>query len=93
MLSQSPVNDIKPMEKYRNVRQIGQGSFGSVLLVEDVDPGEDNERGYYVVKQVNTVNMTQVEQQKVLREVALLSDLIHPNIVMYKVEYYLRLSI
>ena len=81
------------MEKYRNVRQIGQGSFGSVLLVEDVDPGEDNERGYYVVKQVNTVNMTQVEQQKVLREVALLSDLIHPNIVMYKVEYYLRLSI
>ena len=81
------------MEKYRNVRQIGQGSFGSVLLVEDVDPGEDNDRGYYVVKQVNTVNMTQVEQQKVLREVALLSDLIHPNIVMYKVEYYLRLSI
>ena len=81
------------MEKYRNVRQIGQGSFGSVLLVEDVDPGEDNERGYYVVKQVNTVNMTQVEQQKVLREVALLSDLIHPNIVMYKVEYYLRFSI
>ena len=93
MLSQSPVNDIKPMEKYRNVRQIGQGSFGSVLLVKDVDLGEDNERGYYVVKQVNTVNMTQVEQQKVLREVALLSDLIHPNIVMYKVEYYLRLSI
>ena len=81
------------MEKYRNVRQIGQGSFGSVLLVKDVDLGEDNERGYYVVKQVNTVNMTQVEQQKVLREVALLSDLIHPNIVMYKVEYYLRLSI
>ena len=81
------------MEKYRNVRQIGQGSFGSVLLVEDVDPDEDNDRGYYVVKQVNTVNMTQVEQQKVLREVALLSDLIHPNIVMYKVEYYLRFSI
>ena len=80
------------MEKYRNVRQIGQGSFGSVLLVKDVDLGEDNERGY-VVKQVNTVNMTQVEQQTVLREVALLSDLIHPNIVMYKVEYYLRLSI
>ena len=74
------------MEKYRNIRQIGQGSFGSVLLVEELTPN-DEVKNYYVVKQVNTANMTQVEQQKVLREVALLSDLTHPNIVMYKVEF------
>ena len=73
------------MEKYRNIKQIGQGSFGSVLLVEELNPN-DIDNNYYVVKQVNTVNMTQVEQQKVLREVALLSDLMHPNIVMYKVK-------
>ena len=73
------------MEKYRNIKQIGQGSFGLVLLVEELNPN-DIDNNYYVVKQVNTVNMTQVEQQKVLREVALLSDLMHPNIVMYKVK-------
>ena len=68
------------MESYRIVRQIGKGSFGRVLLVE-----EENSRSNFVIKQVNTANMTQGEQQKVLREVALLSDLDHPSIVYYKV--------
>ena len=68
------------MDSYRHIRQIGKGSFGRVLLVE-----EEYSRTQYVIKQVNTANMTQLEQQKVLREVALLSDLDHPSIVFYRV--------
>ena len=67
------------MEKYGKLRQIGQGSFGQVFLVE-----EKTTRNKYVMKVVNTVRMTVEEQQKVMREVLLLSDLKHPNIVSYK---------
>ena len=67
------------MEKYRKIRQIGQGAFGSVILVEEKRTGDK-----YVIKVVNTARMTVVEQQKVLREVSLLADMEHPNIVQYK---------
>ena len=48
------------MEKYQRLHQIGQGSFGAVYLVRQVDTGEK-----LVVKQVNTAKITQSELQKV----------------------------
>ena len=47
------------MENYTIVEQIGKGSFGRVLLVEEAGSGARS-----VIKQVNTTNMTQTEQQK-----------------------------
>ena len=47
------------MENYTTVEQIGKGSFGRVLLVEEAGSGARS-----VIKQVNTTNMTQTEQQK-----------------------------
>ena len=67
------------MEKYKKIKQIGQGSFGSVFLVEEKGTG-----GRCVVKQVDTARMTVAEQQKVLREVSLLADMKHNNIVQYR---------
>ena len=48
------------MEKYQRLHQIGQGSFGSVFLVREVESGER-----LVMKLVNTANIAQSEQQKV----------------------------
>ena len=47
-------------EEYTVIRQIGKGAFGKVLLVET---GGTREK--YVIKQVNTANMTQSETDKV----------------------------
>ena len=47
-------------EEYTVIRQIGKGAFGRVLLVETGDTREK-----YVIKQVNTANMTQHETDKV----------------------------
>ena len=47
-------------EEYRVIRQIGKGAFGRVLLVETGDLREK-----FVIKQVNTANMTQNERDKV----------------------------
>ena len=67
------------MEKYRKIRQIGQGAAGAVFLVDEKKTGDK-----YVIKVINMARMTVVEQQKVLREVSLLADMEHPNIVQYK---------
>ena len=67
------------MEKYRKIRQIGQGAAGSVFLVEERKTGDK-----YVIKIINMTRMTVVEQQKVMREVSLLADMEHPNIVQYR---------
>ena len=48
------------MEKYQRLHQIGQGSFGAVFLVREVETGER-----LVMKLVNTANIAQSEQQKV----------------------------
>ena len=47
-------------EEYTVIRQIGKGAFGRVLLVETGDTREK-----FVIKQVNTANMTQHETDKV----------------------------
>ena len=67
------------MESYRKIRQIGQGAAGAVFLVEEKKTGDK-----YVIKIVNMARMTVEEQQKVLREVSLLADMEHPNIVQYR---------
>ena len=67
------------MEKYRVLRQIGEGSFGNVFLV-----AERRTEGKFVLKQINICKINRQERQTALREICVLSTMDHPNIVRYK---------
>ena len=66
------------MENYEIRRKIGQGSFGSVHVAV-----ERHTRATRVVKEVRTARLSDRERCDVQREVQLLSQLVHPNIVEY----------
>ena len=67
------------MERYRTIRAIGEGSFGKVALVQE----RKGRARRLVMKQVEVKSLAVGEQEKVMREVKLLSELQHPNIVQY----------
>ena len=82
------------MEKYKKVREIGQGSYGRVALVQE----KKGKGRKLVLKEVEIKRMAEGEQEKVttkgnqsvvfllnkvMREVRLLSELDHPHVVQY----------
>ncbi|KAG1670063.1 Serine/threonine-protein kinase Nek1 [Nymphon striatum] len=67
------------MDKYKRVKVIGQGSFGRALLVRSV-----NNNGLLVMKEVNIARMTVKECDEARKEVEVLSQMHHPNIVCYR---------
>ncbi|XP_016526249.1 serine/threonine-protein kinase Nek1 isoform X7 [Poecilia formosa] len=67
------------MEKYEKVKQIGEGSFGKAILVKSKDDGRQ-----YVIKEIGISGMSRKERQESRREVAVLANMSHPNIVQYK---------
>lgn len=66
------------MDKYIQVKKIGEGSFGKALLVKRKEDGKQ-----CVVKQVSISKMSPKEKEESRKEVQLLSKLKHPNIVTY----------
>ncbi|CAM4548829.1 unnamed protein product [Lepidochelys olivacea] len=67
------------MEKYIKVQKIGEGSFGKAILVK----AKENSR-QYVVKEINISKMSNKEREESRREVAVLANMKHPNIVLYR---------
>ncbi|XP_030047421.1 serine/threonine-protein kinase Nek1 isoform X2 [Microcaecilia unicolor] len=67
------------MEKYAKVNKIGEGSFGKAILVRSKEDGKQ-----YVVKEINISRMSKKERQESRKEVAVLANMKHPNIVQYK---------
>ncbi|XP_076770289.1 serine/threonine-protein kinase Nek1 isoform X4 [Arvicanthis niloticus] len=67
------------MEKYVRLQKIGEGSFGKAVLVKSTDDGR-----HYVIKEINISRMSDKERQESRREVAVLANMKHPNIVQYK---------
>ena len=67
------------MNSYSKVRQIGEGSFGKVHLVQDRLTGLK-----YVMKAINTAKISPKEYNEARQEVAVLSTLRHANIVAYR---------
>nr|XP_033798097.1 serine/threonine-protein kinase Nek1 isoform X2 [Geotrypetes seraphini] len=67
------------MEKYAKVNKIGEGSFGKAILVRSKEDGK-----HYVVKEINISRMSNKERQESRKEVAVLANMKHPNIVQYK---------
>lgn len=65
------------MENYRELRCIGKGSFGEVWLVKD----KRDKRKYVVKRQEFHLPK---DQEQAAKEVGMLSNLRHPNIVGYR---------
>ncbi|XP_074397337.1 serine/threonine-protein kinase Nek1 isoform X11 [Zonotrichia albicollis] len=67
------------MDKYIKVRKIGEGSFGKAILVRAKENGQQ-----YVIKEINISKMSHKEREESRREVAVLANMKHPNIVLYR---------
>uniref|UniRef100_A0A3Q2DK20 non-specific serine/threonine protein kinase n=1 Tax=Cyprinodon variegatus TaxID=28743 RepID=A0A3Q2DK20_CYPVA len=68
------------MNDYEVIRQIGEGAFGKALLVRD--RRVDGEK-LCVVKQISLKKMSSKEKEASKKEVILLSQMNHPNIVSF----------
>ncbi|KAM8745722.1 serine/threonine-protein kinase Nek1 isoform 1-T2 [Acanthopagrus schlegelii] len=67
------------MDKYEKVKKIGEGSFGKAVLVKSKEDGHQ-----YVIKEIGISGMSSKERQESRKEVAVLANMSHPNIVQYK---------
>ncbi|XP_008050202.1 serine/threonine-protein kinase Nek1-like, partial [Carlito syrichta] len=66
------------MEKYVRLQKIGEGSFGKAVLVKSTEDGRQ-----YVIE-INISRMSSKEREESRREVAVLCNMKHPNIVQYR---------
>ncbi|KAI5167812.1 Serine/Threonine-Protein Kinase Nek1 [Manis pentadactyla] len=69
----------RTMEKYVRLQKIGEGSFGKAILVKSTEDGRQ-----YVIKEINISRMSSKEREESRREVAVLANMKHPNIVQYR---------
>uniref|UniRef100_A0A8B9SAT4 non-specific serine/threonine protein kinase n=1 Tax=Apteryx owenii TaxID=8824 RepID=A0A8B9SAT4_APTOW len=67
------------MDKYIKVQKIGEGSFGKAILVKAKENGQQ-----YIIKEINISKMSNKEREESRREVAVLANMKHPNIVLYR---------
>uniref|UniRef100_A0A671NV29 non-specific serine/threonine protein kinase n=1 Tax=Sinocyclocheilus anshuiensis TaxID=1608454 RepID=A0A671NV29_9TELE len=67
------------MDKYERLKKIGEGSFGKAILVKSRTDSRQ-----YVIKEIGISRMSNRERQESRREVAVLANMSHPNIVQYK---------
>uniref|UniRef100_A0A8C2CC10 non-specific serine/threonine protein kinase n=1 Tax=Cyprinus carpio TaxID=7962 RepID=A0A8C2CC10_CYPCA len=67
------------MDKYERLKKIGEGSFGKAILVKSRTDSRQ-----YVIKEIGISRMSNKERQESRKEVAVLANMSHPNIVQYK---------
>ncbi|XP_055006351.1 serine/threonine-protein kinase Nek5 [Boleophthalmus pectinirostris] len=68
------------MNKYEVIRQIGEGAFGKAFLVRDKEGGDNAQ---CVVKQISLRKMSAKEKEASKKEVTLLSQMKHINVVAF----------
>ncbi|GIY37175.1 hypothetical protein CDAR_205841 [Caerostris darwini] len=66
------------MDNFNVIKPLGVGSFGSALLVQDVASQKQ-----YVIKRVPLLNLSETEKEEAMKEVEVLSQMKHPNIITY----------
>ena len=82
--------DIRKIYKFKDV--LGGGHFGTVRIAykRDEDP-----RKHYAIKSISKKNLTEKDLQDLIREVEIISNLDHPNIIKffetYHDEYYFHI--
>ncbi|KAJ8277130.1 hypothetical protein GJAV_G00071790 [Gymnothorax javanicus] len=67
------------MDKYTRINKIGEGSFGKAILVKAKEDGKQ-----YVIKEIGISRMSSKEREESRKEVAVLGNMSHPNIVGYR---------
>ncbi|KAJ8377142.1 hypothetical protein SKAU_G00077220 [Synaphobranchus kaupii] len=67
------------MDKYSRINKIGEGSFGKAILVKSKEDGKQ-----YVIKEIGISRMSNKEREESRKEVAVLGNMSHPNIVQYR---------
>ncbi|XP_039539073.1 serine/threonine-protein kinase Nek5 isoform X3 [Pimephales promelas] len=75
------------MDHYEVIRQVGQGAFGSALLVKHRH-GDDEL--LYVIKEIHLRQLSARDKDASRKEVTLLSKMRHPNIVTFYKSFYDR---
>ncbi|KAJ9440304.1 putative serine/threonine-protein kinase A [Diplonema papillatum] len=79
----TPSNEAEQFrQRYRRIKVVGKGSFGEAVLVRSRDDGKR-----YIAKTIDCANMSEKDKQDVYREIKILADVNHPNIVKYKEHY------
>ncbi|XP_061548901.1 serine/threonine-protein kinase Nek5-like isoform X1 [Phycodurus eques] len=71
------------MDDYEVVRPIGEGAFGKAFLVRAKAVRDDYDGALCVVKMINLAKMSSREKEAARKEVVLLSNMEHPNIVAF----------
>ena len=66
--------------RYRSVREVGRGTFGRAVLVEDLASSANEKR---VIKYVDINSLSADGAERALNEVAILRQLQHPHIVRF----------
>mmetsp|Transcript_69247 Transcript_69247/g.122511 ORF Transcript_69247/g.122511 Transcript_69247/m.122511 type:complete len:427 (+) Transcript_69247:85-1365(+) len=74
-------SDAGPGRGYTKIRDIGQGSYGKAVLVQD------RENKLYVMKIIDMSRMDSKQRKDAINEVRVLSSLKHPYIVSYRESY------
>ena len=71
------------LNDFEQVKEIGSGSFGTVLMVKRKTDGQ-----VYAMKRVKVAKMSIKDRENALNEVRMLASLCHPNVVDYKEAFY-----
>ena len=72
------------MEQFECIKQIGRGGYGSIYLVKSL-----SDESLKVIKEVDTSNMSKEECERSKKEVEILRELKHINIIQY-ISYNVR---
>lgn len=64
------------IDKYKKIEIIGEGTYGTVYKAKDTDTGE-----IYALKKIKLESEDEGIPSTAIREIALLKELQHPNIV------------
>lgn len=66
------------LERYKVMEKMGEGAFSVVYKAQDKRTGS-----FVAVKVLNKFQMDQAQQQAVLKEVTIMRQLLHPNVVLF----------
>lgn len=82
------VFEVLTRKGFRIIRELGRGSFGVALLVQDLEDnhnlsGTGNEEQLYVIKVIDISGLKEKARRAALGEVEVLRKLSHPNIIGY----------
>jgi NIMA (never in mitosis gene a)-related kinase len=66
------------MDRYKEIRVVGRGNYGTAHLVKDLQTGRK-----LVIKKIPMAALSEKEKTEATSEIQLLSRLSHPNIIQY----------